>query len=162
MELDPGDFTEKAILDNYAARSFYEPDVSTLMTQVLRAGDVVFDVGANCGYFSVLAAALVGPKGRVVSMEAAPYCLNRLAANLARNRFQQVDVVAKAASNRAGEAIFHINRDNSGGNALWDPGLWPDNEKSRARPESIRVPATTLDAEWKARALAVPKLIKID
>src|ERR1700682_3231224 len=68
LALDASDFTEKAILDNYNARSFYESDVSMLMINVLRSGDVVFDVGANCGYFSVLAASLVGPRGRVVAM----------------------------------------------------------------------------------------------
>ncbi len=162
LELDPSDFTEKAILDHFNARSFYEPDVSTLMIQVLRAGDVVFDVGANCGYFSAFAGTLVGPNGRVVALEAAPRCLERLRVNLVRNGFRHVDVVAKAAGNRIGEAVFHLNRDNSGGNALWDPGLWPDNEKSRAQPEALRVPATTLDAEWKERGLAVPKLLKID
>jgi FkbM family methyltransferase len=162
MELDPADFTEKAILDYYGARSFYEPDVSMLLIQVLRAGDVVFDVGANCGYFSVLAGALVGRGGQVVALEAAPACIERLKVNVARNAFHHLDIVAKAASNRVGETVFHLNRDNSGGNALWDPGLWPDNEKSRGRPESITVPATTLDAEWRGRGLAVPKLIKID
>jgi len=103
------DFTEKAILDNYNARSFYESDVSMLMINVLRSGDVVFDVGANCGYFSVLAASLVGPSGHVVAMEPAPSCLARLKANLQRNAFANVSVVEKVVTEHAGEEIFHLN-----------------------------------------------------
>jgi len=162
LDLDPSDFTEKMILDHHTARSFYEPDVSTLMLTVLRAGDVVFDVGANCGYFSALAGALVGPSGHVVAVEAAPSCVKRLKANVERNRFAHVSIVEKVATEAVGEATFHLNRDNSGGHALWNPGDWPDNAQSRAHPMSLAVEATTLDAEWKTRGLALPKLIKID
>jgi FkbM family methyltransferase len=162
LALDASDFTEKAILDNYNARSFYESDVSMLMLNVLRSGDVVFDVGANCGYFSVLAASLVGPRGHVMAMEPAPSCLARLKANLQRNALANVSVVEKVVTDRAGETIFHLNRDNNGGHALWNPGEWPDNNLTRANPASLSLAATTLDAEWKSRALNLPKLIKID
>jgi len=162
LELDPSDFTEKTILDHYNAQSFYESDVSMLLINVLRAGDVVFDIGANCGYFSVFAASLVGPRGHVVAIEAAPSCVERLKSNIARNALANVSVVDKVAAERAGEMTFHLNRDNSGGNSLWDPGEWPDNVKSRANPAAIKARATSLDDEWKARTLPLPKLIKVD
>lgn len=162
MELDPADFTQKLILDNYDARVFYEADVSGLMIKVLRKGDVVFDVGANCGYYACLASALVGAGGHVVAIEPAPDCVARLKANIALSGTRNVVVVEKVATNHAGQSTFHINRDNSGGHALWDPGEWPDNQKSRASPLTISTPATTLDAEWKNSGLPIPKLIKID
>lgn len=162
LDLDPADFTEKMILKSYSARSLYEPDVSTLMLTVLKPGDVVFDVGANCGYFSTLAGALVGASGHVVALEPAPNCVIRLKANLARNEFNHVSVVEKAATDFEGETTFHLNQDNSGGNALWNPGEWPGNELSRANPTTVEIKATTLDAEWKALGHKVPKLIKID
>src|SRR6185503_13036188 len=112
--LDPGDFTEKLILDTYDARVFYEPDVSGLLIKVLRKDDCIFDVGANCGYFTSLAAALVGPRGHVLAIEPAPGCVARLKANVARNAVGNVSIVEKVATNRSGEITFHINRDNSG------------------------------------------------
>ena len=162
LDLDPSDLTEKLILDHYDAKQFYEPDVSRLMLQVLRKGDVVFDVGANCGYFTLLAATLVGATGRVVAIEPAPACIARLEANLRRNTFSNVVVVERVAAAQSGEVQFYLNSDNSGGHALWNPGDWPSNEKSRANPVTVSTPATTLDSEWKRLGLAVPKLIKID
>jgi FkbM family methyltransferase len=132
------------------------------MIRVLQPGDVVFDVGANCGYFSILAASLVGPRGHVVAMEPAPSCLARLKGNVERNGLINISVVEKVVTDRVGDTSFHLNRDNSGGNALWDPGEWPGNTMSRANPESISINATTLDTQWKEHGLAVPKLIKID
>jgi hypothetical protein len=47
----------------------YEKGVTDAIITALRAGDVFLDVGANIGYFSTLAARLVGPSGRVIAFE---------------------------------------------------------------------------------------------
>ena len=52
---------------------------------VLRPGDTVVDIGANIGSFAVLAAALVGPAGRVIAFEPIPKTYERLKSNLALN-----------------------------------------------------------------------------
>src|SRR5262245_7171802 len=93
LDLDPADPTENLILKYFNGRSLYEPEVSKLMMLVLKPGDLVFDVGANCGYFSILGGALVGASGHVVAFEPAPTCVARLKANLAGNGFGQVSVV---------------------------------------------------------------------
>ena len=162
MVLDPSDLTEKLILDHYDAGHFYEPDISRLMVQVLRSGDVVCDVGANCGYFSLLAANLVGATGRVIALEPAPECVARLNGNVRRNGFANVSVIDCVAAAQTGEVTFYLNSDNSGGHALWNPGEWPSNQKTRDNPVALTHRATTLDAEWKERALPLPKLLKID
>jgi FkbM family methyltransferase len=162
LDLDPADFTERLILKSYAARNLYEPGLAMLMLTVLKRGDVVFDVGANCGYFSILAGAIVGSRGHVVAIEPAPTCVARLKANLALNGFDHISVVEKVATDFEGEIMFHLNRDNSGGNALWNPGDWPSNKLSHANPNPVMMKTITLDAEWKARGFPVPKLIKVD
>ena len=162
MELDPGDPTEKAILDFYNARVFYEPEVAGLMTSVLKAGDVVIDVGANCGFFTVLAATLTGPRGHVMAFEPAATCVTRMRGNLDRNRLTNVNIIDRVAAAQSGETKFYLNSDNSGGNALWDPGEWPGNAKSCANPMPVSVAATTIDAEYQQHTLPIPKLIKID
>jgi FkbM family methyltransferase len=162
MALDPGDMTEKLILDFYNSKVFYEPEVSSLMVNVLRPGDAVVDVGANCGFFTALAATLVGPRGRVLAVEPATTCVARIRANLERNKLSNVDIVDRVAAAHAGDTTLYINSDNSGGHALWDVGEWPGNAKSRAHPMPVSVAATTIDAELKLRAAPLPKLIKID
>jgi FkbM family methyltransferase len=79
-------------------------------TAALRAslppGGTFVDVGANWGYFSLVAAHAVGPAGRVVALEPDPRMHAELAANLARNGIRNVNALAVAASDRAGEATL--------------------------------------------------------
>ena len=49
-------------------------------------------MGANIGFFSMLAATLVGPSGRVVSIEPGAGALALLAASAARNGFRQIEI----------------------------------------------------------------------
>jgi FkbM family methyltransferase len=162
LELDTNDPTEKAMLDCSDARVLYEADVAGLMINVLRLGDVAVDVGANCGFFTILAATLVGSSGHVVAIEPSPACLARLQINLALNGLTNVTVVDRVATEHSGEARFYLCSDNSGGNALWNVGDYPGNPKSRENPMAISVPATTVDDELRQRGMAPPKLIKID
>jgi FkbM family methyltransferase len=60
----------------------YEPELVNLFKKVLKPGMIVLDVGANIGYFSALAAALVGNCGQVHAFEPAPPCVPRLKKNL--------------------------------------------------------------------------------
>ena len=55
-----------------------------------------YDLGANIGFFTLLAAKLVGPSGCVVSFEADPEIAARLRENISRNSFSWVTVEQKA------------------------------------------------------------------
>jgi predicted methyltransferase len=59
----------------------------------LRAGQVVADVGAGSGYYTVLLAKAVGPTGRVVATDLQPGMLDLLRARVARERLANVEVV---------------------------------------------------------------------
>ncbi|MCR8577876.1 FkbM family methyltransferase [Streptomyces sp. Isolate_219] len=50
----------------------WEPHMTHWLQRRLRPGDTYIDVGANVGYFSLLASQLVGEEGRVVAIEASP------------------------------------------------------------------------------------------
>jgi FkbM family methyltransferase len=52
----------------------YEQGFKSAMLSCIRAGDCVWDVGANVGFYSELFALAVGPAGRVVSFEPSPAC----------------------------------------------------------------------------------------
>lgn len=80
----------------------YEPQETALLQWLLRPGMTFVDVGANWGYFSLAAAHMVGPTGRVISVEADPRACRTLRANLARNALDGVAVLEMAASDRAG------------------------------------------------------------
>ena len=76
----------------------WEPSLSAYLSSTLRPGDVFVDIGANVGYFTLLAARAVGPTGRVVAMEAMPATATKLRANVEANGLDNVEVIARAAS----------------------------------------------------------------
>jgi Protein-L-isoaspartate(D-aspartate) O-methyltransferase (PCMT) len=69
----------------------WEPNVSRYVADRLRPGDVFVDVGANIGYYSLLASTIVGPSGKVVAIEASPAIHGLLVDNLRRNRADNVE-----------------------------------------------------------------------
>jgi FkbM family methyltransferase len=87
---------------------WWEPRLTAHVRSRLRPGDVFIDIGANIGYFSVLAAQRVGPTGRVVAVEAAPPIAEMLSRNLAINRCPNVRVIVAAVGDRAGEREFYL------------------------------------------------------
>lgn len=81
----------------------YEPHVSARLRELVQPGDTVVDVGANVGWFSLLAAALVGPHGRVHSIEANSRNCALLRRSLVRNGYESiVQIHPVAASDRFG------------------------------------------------------------
>jgi hypothetical protein len=50
-----------------------EPELQRRFTELLEPGQVLFDVGANMGLFSILGATLVGGKGSVYAFDPVPH-----------------------------------------------------------------------------------------
>lgn len=79
----------------------WEPNISCAFESMVKPGDLVVDVGANIGYYSLLSSSLVGPKGRVVAIEASPRTFRQLSENLKRNGAKNVRAVNVAVSDKA-------------------------------------------------------------
>lgn len=91
----------------------YEPHVRKVLTSLLRPGDTFLDIGANIGYFSMLAAHLVGEQGRVISIEPNPENCLLIRSSLAANGFRHVEVHPYAAG--TAPAMFALEVDGSNG-----------------------------------------------
>jgi FkbM family methyltransferase len=83
-----------------------EPRVQQAIEVYLRSGMTFYDLGANIGFFSLLAARLVGPEGRVIAFEADSVIAARLRENLARNRFLHAAVEEKAVWSESSTVSF--------------------------------------------------------
>jgi FkbM family methyltransferase len=90
----------------------YEPHVAAALRASLRPGMTFLDVGANIGYFTLLAARLVGAGGRVLAIEPFQQNVKLLVQSLRSNRFDHVEIFPIAASDRAELLTF----DNVGSN----------------------------------------------
>lgn len=92
----------------------FEPLSTQVVCKHLRAGDTFLDIGANFGYFSVLAAYKVGPTGKVIAVEASPTVLPQLTKNL--HAFPNTEIVHAAVGKEKGQTDFFLTEDfvNSG------------------------------------------------
>ena len=70
----------------------HEKTILNLVKNEIKKGDVVIDIGAHIGYYTVLFAKLVGPKGRVFAFEASPTNFEILKKNVNVNGYQNVTV----------------------------------------------------------------------
>jgi len=86
----------------------WEPYLSRWMQSRLQPGDVFIDVGANIGYFALIASSLVGPTGEVVAIEASPQFHKALASNVRANACTNVRTVNTAVSDAAGRLTFYL------------------------------------------------------
>jgi len=133
-----------------------EPAVQQAMRQHLRSGMVFYDLGANIGFFSLLAAHLVGPSGHVVCFEADPEIAGRLCENLAHNNFVYATVEQKAVWSQSGFVTFA--RVNSGVSP--DRGLGHVCAQDLADADTISVESVSLDQFTLAHP--APDFLKCD
>jgi FkbM family methyltransferase len=103
-----GPVAASRILTQIATGSYEVFEVG-LFKESLATGMVVVDVGANVGYYTLIAARIVGEQGRVFGFEPDPRTLAALRANVAANRLRNVTVIGKAASDREGECEMYLD-----------------------------------------------------
>lgn len=125
----------------------YEPEQTALFEQRIRPGHTVLDVGANIGYYTLLASVLAGPTGRVHAFEPEPRNAGFLRRHVEINRLRNVTVQQAAVSDRAGMARFDFGS-GSGTGHLADAG-------------ALEVRTVRLD-DYCAEHGLVPSAVKID
>ena len=108
-----------------------EVRLARFLLRTLGAGGVFFDVGANLGYYSLLASRLVGDSGRVLAFEPAPHILPLLEANVGHRK--NVSIVRKALSAAGGSMDFHVAPDNLIGSSSLQAGWLKDSKVIRWR-----------------------------
>ncbi|WP_297845383.1 FkbM family methyltransferase [Pseudomonas sp.] len=91
----------------------YEPGVTAVILRVLAEGMTFIDIGANIGYFSVLAAKRVGNQGKVFAVEPYPYNIKILHTNIELNSLNNVEILPFALAEKKG----FLNYDDCAGNS---------------------------------------------
>ena len=126
----------------------YEYEKQQMFQDVITPGSVVYDIGANVGFYSLLGSALVGESGKVIAFEPVPRNLRFLYRHLTLNRVANVVVVEAAVSNKTGIDSFVLGNNPSEGFIGSGSG--------------IQVQTACLDEEVFNQKLPVPDLMKID
>lgn len=131
----------------------YEKYTTILFKRLVTEGMNVIDIGANIGYYTLLAAKLVGEKGRVFAFEPEPRNYALLLRNIELNGYNNVIAQQKAVSNKAGKVKLFLDRLESGAHSLY---------KVREEAlEAVVVNAISLDGFFKDKEYPI-NVIKVD
>lgn len=103
----------------YTFRENYEPELTIFLSR-LSPGDVVVDVGANLGIYTLLAAARVQPTGRIIALEPTPTTCRYLRQSVNLNSFENVSVIQAGLGAHRGIASLTTHPDSSRNSLVTD------------------------------------------
>lgn len=132
----------------------YERNVVTVLEELVSEGDVVYDLGANIGLFSLLASTCVGRSGRVYAFEPETNNIECFRKALEINRVENITLLALAIAERDGVMAF----DRRGG--AFSGRLVTGSEPGRGRRSTVEV--RTLDSLVSRQHCRPPSFCKID
>jgi FkbM family methyltransferase len=133
-----------------------EQEVQHVLQLWLRPQMTMYDVGANVGFITVIAARLVGEKGKVCAFEPVPMLADQAMHNADLNKFRQVSIHRVALSDQDGEAVFQMSENLTMGKLANRESHEPD-----AASELV-VRKHKIDTLVATDGLPDPDLIKID
>ena len=158
------DITEFTTSTLFFGNVAYEPETTDYLRQRLRPGAIFADIGANHGYFAMLAASLVGDRGRVFAFEPNPRVHEQLENHVRLNGFEsRVVLLEEALWDKRGEQRLFVSqwKENSGVSTLM-PGASLFAEGGVSPEQTITVRTETFDCWLAASGIERVDLVKID
>jgi FkbM family methyltransferase len=152
MKLDLRDAVQRRM---YFYGDYDERYEAQMIRRLLDKGEIFWDIGANIGYFSLLAAAALQHSGRVIAFEPGRVAYARLTDNIGLNPFRNITTFNLAVTDREGETALHL----AAGTADGCASLYGAGPEVTAR-EICRT--VSLDGFAPSHALPGPDFIKID
>lgn len=149
MFLDPVDSLRLSI------KGKFEPYQTQLAATLIKPGDVVVDIGAHIGYYTVLFSQLAEASGRVIAFEPDPQNFALLTKNCEVNACQNTLLEKTAVADGVGEARLYREKRCHSNHSLW---------RSRHCHSAVTVPTTSLDAYLAQHEELIPRirLVKMD
>lgn len=132
--------------------NLWEPPVVLALKDLVKAGDVVFDVGGNMGGITSVLSRLAGPRGVVCTFEASPRIIGHLQQNVIKNGHRNVTVYHRAIYSKSNEILTIYDGDHL------NDSIYIENSPSGA---GTLVKSLALDDFCEASNL-YPSLIKMD
>lgn len=132
----------------------YEYEKSRLFEKMVAGGSVVFDIGAQAGFYSLLASVLVGPAGRIFAFEPVPANVFFIKQHLRLNRIENVKIIQAAVTDFSGVTSF-----DDGSPRFMGPHRLLGHISTTG---TLRVQTVSLDELISKGELPTPNCIKID
>jgi FkbM family methyltransferase len=130
----------------------WETAESATLEKTLKTAHTFYDIGANIGYFSLMASNIIGSSGKVYAIEASPKNVSSLQQNILLNNHSNIIVYPYGLSHHTGSGL--INQHAESGMSSFLPNFKTE--------EQYTVPLIPLDELIRAEHLQPPDVIKID
>lgn len=138
-----------------------EPDLM-VVRYLVEPGDTVVDVGANVGVYTKVLSDLVGPAGRVVSMEPMPQTFSILAHNVRSLDMTNVRTVNAAASDHEATVTMEVPRYRAAGEDYYQAHIVSGGDDGRSGTENRRVQARAVTLDSIVGGLGPVTFVKCD
>ncbi|MDZ7734974.1 MAG: FkbM family methyltransferase [Gammaproteobacteria bacterium] len=150
--------------DNVSERKYvfmprsFDPSERALIVDELPPDGVFVDIGANVGIYTLTAASVLGPVGRIIAFEPCPATYERLRFNININRDSMkagegIALLPMGVSDRSGEFDLFLDSTNLGGNSL---------QKRRDDDQSMKIECTPLLNALRGQKIGRVDILKID
>lgn len=146
---------DDAIVSGSLALGTYEAFELGVFESFLAPGAIVFDIGANIGLYSALAARGVGPGGVVVAVEPGPDNCDFIRKTSALNSFSNIRVFQKAVGDRTGETMLYLCSNNKADHRIYAKGALGERR-------TVPVGIVRLDDLIAENNLPLPDVMKVD
>jgi FkbM family methyltransferase len=135
----------------------YEPELQSALRELIPPGAIIFDVGANIGYVSLLLAKAAGESGKVFAFEALPSNVDQLRRNVALNNMQKrVMVIDRAVTRSSGPVNFLVHASGGMGKVAGSAGREDKYESE------VSVLGISLDEFVYGQGNPAPQVVKMD
>ena len=128
----------------------YEYEKQKAFAAAVQRGFTVYDIGANVGFYSLLASVLVGPEGKVYCFEPVPRNLEFLRRHLELNKLSNCTVWDAAVGSYEGTSRFDLGSNRAQGHLTTESH------------GTLTVRTVTLDGLVASGKMPPPDLIKCD
>jgi len=140
----------------------WENPVTKIYAKYLRKGAITIEVGANMGYYTLLAASLVGHRGKVIAFEANRALSELLYKSVDINYYlHHCEIINKAVADKTGTLTFRIIKEHMGTSSA-APFDQEYLDNSRDTMEETTVESVSLDEFLEERGMHHVDVIKID
>jgi len=139
------DINDQILVDSYAQSNFHEFGTVQAVKKLLKPKMNIINIGANIGYYTLLAAKKVGLKGKVFAFEPGKEALKYLELNIQTNNYSNIEIIPKAVSNFSGNANLFLH------DSITGHSLYSDQENSK----KLEISTITIDEFLKEKNIRV-------
>ena len=136
----------------YIVRDGWEEETTRLFREKVKGGDIVVDLGANIGYYTLLSAKIVGGSGKVYAFEPDPSNYKILTSNIKLNGYNNIITEGKAVSDKVGTLDLYLDAQDMGAHTIY---------RTAKNKKIISVESITLDKYFKGREFPID-IVKMD